>query len=76
MTALNVPLRRLPHAQGLPLPAYASALAAGVDLLAAVAEPLTLARARAQVPTGIAIALPQGFEAQVRPLPASRRGTA
>jgi dUTP diphosphatase len=68
MTALTIPLRRLPHAQGLPLPAYASALAAGVDLLAAVAEPVTLARgARAQVPTGIAIALPQGFEAQVRP---------
>src|SRR4029453_17563659 len=64
----TIPLRRLPHAQGLPLPAYASALAAGVDLLAAVAEPVTLARgARAQVPTGIAIALPQGFEAQVRP---------
>jgi dUTP pyrophosphatase len=68
MTALNVPLQRLPHALGLPLPAYASALAAGIDLLAAVAEPVTLARGeRARVPTGIAIALPQGFEAQVRP---------
>jgi dUTP diphosphatase len=68
MTALTVPLQRLPHAHGLPLPAYASTLAAGVDLLAAVAEPVTLARgARTQVPTGIAIALPEGFEAQVRP---------
>jgi dUTP diphosphatase len=68
MTTLTVPVRRLPHAKGLPLPAYASALAAGVDLLAAVAEPVTLpAGARAHVPTGIVIALPEGFEAQVRP---------
>ena len=41
---MNVPLRRLPHGAGLPLPAYASGRAAGLDLLAAVAEPLTLAR--------------------------------
>jgi len=68
MTDVPVPLRRLPHAAGLPLPAYASALAAGVDLLAAVAEPLTLAPGtRARIPTGIAIALPEGSEAQVRP---------
>jgi dUTP pyrophosphatase len=68
MTAVAVPLRRLPHAAGLPLPAYASAHAAGLDLLAAVAEPLTLAPGRrARVPTGVAIALPEGSEAQVRP---------
>jgi dUTP diphosphatase len=68
MTVLSIPLRSLPHAAGLPLPAYASLHAAGLDLLAAVNEPLTLtAGRRAQVPTGMAIALPEGFEAQVRP---------
>ena len=63
-------LLRLPHAEGLPLPAYQSELAAGLDLLAAVPAdaPLTLASgARALVPTGIAISLPAGHEAQVRP---------
>jgi len=69
---LNVELRimRLPHAEGLPLPAYQSALAAGFDLTAAVAEnaPVSIAPgARALVPTGLAFALPEGFEAQVRP---------
>lgn len=64
---IRIPLLRLPHAADLPLPAYATAHAAGMDLLAAVAQPLTLAPgARALVPTGIAIALPPGFEAQVR----------
>lgn len=61
---------RLPHAEGLPLPAYQSALAAGFDLIAAVpeTEPLTIAPgARGLVPTGLAFALPEGFEAQVRP---------
>jgi dUTP pyrophosphatase len=68
VTVVTVPLRRLPHAAGLPLPAYASAHAAGLDLLAAIAEPLTLAPGRrARVPTGVAIALPEGSEAQVRP---------
>ena len=63
-----VAIRRLPHAEGLPLPAAASALAAGLDLAAAVAEPITLAPLqRALVPTGFAIALPAGYEAQVRP---------
>jgi dUTP pyrophosphatase len=58
----------LPHAAGLPLPAYQSAGAAGLDLLAAVAAPVTLPPlGRALVPTGLAIALPPGFEAQVRP---------
>ncbi len=69
---MKVELRimRLPHAEGLPLPAYQSALAAGFDLIAAVpeAEPLTIAPgARGLVPTGLAFALPEGFEAQVRP---------
>ena len=63
-----VSVRRLPHGDGLPLPAYETAHAAGVDLLAAVESDLTLAPgARALVPTGLAIALPAGYEAQVRP---------
>lgn len=63
-----VAIRRLDHARDLPLPAYATAAAAGLDLLAAVAEPVTLEPgARALIPTGIAIALPDGLEAQVRP---------
>ncbi|MCW2310107.1 dUTP diphosphatase [Rhodobium gokarnense] len=69
MTA-RVSVKQLPHGAGLPLPAYQSADAAGLDLLAAVAEdaPVTLAPgARALIPTGIAIALPSGTEAQVRP---------
>jgi dUTP pyrophosphatase len=65
-----VRIRRLPHAEGLPLPSYESAGAAGMDLRAALpeAEPVTLAPGeRRLVPTGLSIALPQGFEAQVRP---------
>ena len=65
-----VEVRRLPHAEGLALPAYQTEHAAGLDLVAAVAEqtPLTLAPGeRALVPTGLAIALPPGFEGQVRP---------
>ncbi len=67
---INVELQRLPHAEGLPLPAYQTADAAGLDLSAAVpdTEPVTLAPGRyALVPTGLAIALPAGHEAQVRP---------
>jgi dUTP pyrophosphatase len=70
MSAVEVRIMRLAHGQDLPLPSYQSALAAGLDLLAAVPRdtPLVIAPgARAQVPTGIAIALPAGFEAQVRP---------
>jgi dUTP pyrophosphatase len=63
-----VAVHRLPHGEGLPLPGHATADSAGVDLLAAVAGELLLdPGARAVVPTGIAIALPPGFEAQVRP---------
>jgi dUTP pyrophosphatase len=63
-------IQRLPNGDGLPLPSYQSADAAGLDLMAAVPEaaPLTLASgARALVPCGIAVALPRGFEGQVRP---------
>ena len=67
---VKVGVRRLPHAKRLPLPAYQSAGAAGLDLLAAVPEdaPVTLAPGKwASIPTGIAIALPEGTEGQVRP---------
>jgi len=63
-------IKRLPHAEGLPLPAYQTADAAGMDLLAAVPAdaPLVLPPGgHALVPTGLAIALPPGTEAQVRP---------
>ena len=69
-TEIKVAIRQLPHGEGLPLPAYQSTHAAGLDLLAAVPEnvPLVLAPGKhAMVPTGLAIALPDGFEAQVRP---------
>ena len=67
---VTIDIRQLPHAEGLALPAYQSAHAAGLDLLAAVPEdaPLTLAPGQyALVPTGLTIALPPGYEAQVRP---------
>ena len=70
MSKVELRITRLPHAGDLPLPAYQSEFAAGLDLVAAVpaATPLVIAPgARAAVPTGIAIALPPGTEAQVRP---------
>ena len=70
MTSTDVRITRLAHARDLPLPEYQSALAAGFDFTAAVPanEPVTIAPgARALVPTGLAMALPEGFEAQVRP---------
>lgn len=66
----RVKIRRLPHGQGLALPSYQTIDAAGMDLLAAVPEdaPLIIKRGgRALVPTGLAIELPSGLEAQVRP---------
>jgi dUTP pyrophosphatase len=70
MKTMKVKIMRLPHGAGLPLPAYQSAGAAGLDLVAAVPAdmPVTIAPGgRAQIPTGIAVALPRGFEGQVRP---------
>lgn len=65
---IRVAVRRLPHGEGLPLPAAASAGAAGLDLRAAVVEELVLAPgARALVPTGLILELPAGYEGQVRP---------
>ena len=65
---LAIAVTRFDHAADLPLPAYATPDSAGLDLMAAVAEPIRIAPgARAMVPTGLAIALPRGFEAQVRP---------
>ena len=66
MTAITIALKRLPHGQDLPLPAYASTGAAGMDVVAA--EDLDLAPgARAAVATGFAITIPDGYEVQVRP---------
>jgi dUTP pyrophosphatase len=67
---VEVRIVRLPHAADLPLPQYQSALAAGLDLVAAVADqaPVELAPgARAMIPTGVAMALPPGHEGQIRP---------
>lgn len=67
---IDLRVQRLPHAQGLPLPRYETSGAAGMDLIAALAdgEAMVLQPGeRALVPTGLAIALPDGFEAQVRP---------
>ena len=68
--AVRIEIRQLPHGEGLALPAYQSEHAAGLDLLAAVPEtsPMILSPGqRALVPTGLMIALPSGFEAQIRP---------
>jgi dUTP pyrophosphatase len=68
MQGVRVALVRLAHGEGLPLPEYMSEHAAGADLCAAVREQLTLLPgARALVPTGFSIALPPGYEAQIRP---------
>jgi dUTP pyrophosphatase len=68
MHSVRVALVRLAHGEGLPLPEYMSEHAAGADLCAAVREQLTLLPgARALVPTGFSIALPPGYEAQIRP---------
>lgn len=70
---MSIPLKILPHGEGLALPFYATDQSAGMDLLAAVTEPKVLPPGECTlVPTGIAIALPQGLEAQIR----SRSGLA
>jgi dUTP pyrophosphatase len=68
MRPVTVAVQRLPHGEGLALPGYATPGSAGVDLLAALETPLVLPPGgRAAVPTGLALALPEGWEAQVRP---------
>ena len=67
---VNVPVQQLAHAEGLPLPAYQTPGAAGMDLLAAIgphAKIVIEPGARELVPTGLVLQLPQGYEAQVRP---------
>jgi dUTP pyrophosphatase len=70
VSTLSVSFVQMPHAVGLPAPSYATADAAGMDLSAAVEDgaPVTLAPGeRGAIPTGIQLAIPQGFEGQVRP---------
>jgi dUTP pyrophosphatase len=65
---IRVLLKRLPHGEGLPLPARMTAHAAGFDLCAAVDRPVTIGRGEIKlVPCGFAMAVPEGYEAQVRP---------
>lgn len=65
---VNVNIVKLPHGADLDLPSYATEHSAGMDLLAAVKDDVTLAPGkRVLIPTGISIALPEGYEAQVRP---------
>lgn len=65
---IDIAITVLPHGAGLPLPAYATDGAAGMDVVAAIPEPLILVPgSRAAVPTGLAMAIPPGFEVQVRP---------
>jgi dUTP pyrophosphatase len=64
----SVAIQRLPHGEGLDLPAYATAHSAGMDIMAAIAEPVTLQPgARQLIPAGFAMALPARWEAQIRP---------
>ncbi len=65
---MNIPIKRLPHSEGLSLPAYVSGGSAGLDLRAAIDDEMTLNPGQTvAVPTGLAIALPKGLEGQVRP---------
>ena len=63
---IRIALKRLPHGEGLPLPAYATAHAAGMDVVAAE-DAILAPGARAAISTGFAIAIPEGYEVQVRP---------
>lgn len=68
MSEIVVAVRRLPHGEGLTLPAYATPGSAGLDLVAALERPVEiLPGGRTLVPTGLAIELPEGYEAQIRP---------
>lgn len=64
---LKVRIKTLPHYDGLPLPSYATALSAGIDIMAAIDEPVVLkARGRIRIPTGLCMAIPEGYELQFR----------
>ncbi len=66
--SVSIPIQQLDHGTDLPLPSYATEHSAGMDLLAAVSDEVTLAPGEYRlIPTGLAIALPEGYEAQVRP---------
>tara|TARA_B100001093_G_scaffold420335_1_gene412240 strand:- start:806 stop:1261 length:456 start_codon:yes stop_codon:yes gene_type:complete len=68
MNSLTVAIKRFPNGSGLPLPKYATPGSAGVDLMAAIDSPMELyPGSRILIPTGLAIALPNGYEAQIRP---------
>jgi len=68
MSVIGIPIQRLAHAADLALPAYATADAAGADLLAAIENPVILSPGAYEIiPTGISMAIPSGFEVQVRP---------
>lgn len=68
MAGLDVSFTLLPHGKGLPAPSYATALSAGLDLVAAITEETIIQPGgRALIPTGIRLAIPEGYEAQVRP---------
>lgn len=68
MSVVKIGIRRYPHGEGLPLPEYMTSASAGMDLMAANDSPIELAPGEFQkIPTGIAIALPEGYEAQIRP---------
>ncbi|MEM7429856.1 MAG: dUTP diphosphatase [Pseudomonadota bacterium] len=65
---VDIPVKRLPRGEGLELPVYETAGSAGMDLRAAVEAPMSLAPGeRGLVPTGLSMAIPQGYEAQIRP---------
>lgn len=64
---LSIAIQKLPHGQNFPLPKYETQLSAGMDLIAAIAESITILPGQRQlIPSGIAIALPEGYEAQIR----------
>lgn len=66
--SINVPIQTLMHAENLPLPAYATEQSAGLDVMAAIEEDITISPGeRKLVPAGFAMALPDGYEAQIRP---------
>lgn len=65
---MKIEFKKLPHAEDLPLPSYESEFAAGMDVRAAIAEPIELQPGqRKLIPTGLQMALPKGYEAQIRP---------